>query len=337
MEIAAKIITFILLLSLVVSPILIINRLFKLNLNNKFIIYLISGIIITAFLTLTIGWWSTFSNKILLSHYGYNFNAMNDVERFENVGLENLDRVKQLEINILGIGWPLKAYTVYTIYSPYLIIVYLATCYYKKTKNSFCIRINMKKLLLIIICNLSNIVTGQNLPQLKLQDPIGKELDLPGIILNKDEICVILTTNQGFTAYDEKTYYTFKKNGKIEAYEEMAPKSNLKYLDLKKSGEKIILDTATQKYFLDCLNSKVTLDFLNYSQSDFTIENNEPVTTLLKSHPKKYEITFLQNNNSKSYFFYEPRQQFRDTNSRINKIILEKFIKLLELWQMLKT
>jgi len=134
MEVGTKIITIILLLSLIGSPILIINRLYKLNLKNKFIIYLISGIIITAFLTLTIGWWSSFSNKMLLSHYGYNFDAMNDVERFKNVAFKNLDKVKQLEINMLGIGWPLKAFMFYTIYSPYLIIVYLATYFYKKRK-----------------------------------------------------------------------------------------------------------------------------------------------------------------------------------------------------------
>lgn len=135
MEVGTKIITLTLLLSLIVSPILIINRLYKLNLKNKFIIYLISGIIITAFLTLTIGWWSSFSNKMLLSHYGYNFNAMNDVERFKNVAFKNLDEVKQLEINMLGIGWPLKVFMFYTIYLPYLIIVYLATYFIKKEKS----------------------------------------------------------------------------------------------------------------------------------------------------------------------------------------------------------
>jgi hypothetical protein len=105
------------------------------NLKNKFILYLIFGIIITAFLTLTIGWWSSFSNKMLLSHYGYNFDAMNDVERFKNVAFKNLDEVKQLEINMLGIGWPLKAFMFYTIYLPYLIIVYLATYFIKKEKS----------------------------------------------------------------------------------------------------------------------------------------------------------------------------------------------------------
>jgi hypothetical protein len=195
----------------------------------------------------------------------------------------------------------------------------------------------MKKLLFIIICNLSNIVISQNLPQLKLKNPIGKEVNLPEIILDKDEICVILTAYLSGTAFDEKTYYTFKKNGKIEAYKEKNQNRNLKNIEVQKSGEKIILDSATQKYFSNCLNSKVTLDFLSYSQSDFTIETNEPIKILLKSHPKKYEITFLQNNNSKTYFYYEPRQQFRDINPRVNKIVLEKFIKLLELWQMLKT
>lgn len=195
----------------------------------------------------------------------------------------------------------------------------------------------MKKLLFIIICNLSNIIISQNLPQLKLENPVGKEVNLPEIILDKDEICVILTTNLGSIANDEKIYYIFKKSGEIESYKEIAPNPNFKNSNLKKSEEKIILTIPAQKYFSDCLNSKVTLDFLHYSQSDFTIETDEPIKNLLKSHPNKYKITFLQNNNSKSYFYYEPRQQFRDINPRINKIVLEKFIKLLELWQMLKT
>jgi hypothetical protein len=196
---------------------------------------------------------------------------------------------------------------------------------------------NMKNLLLIIISNLSTLAFSQNLPQLKLENSINKEVILPEIVLDKDEIVVILTTNLGSTAFDEKIYYIFKKSGKTETYKEIAPNSRLKNIDLKKSREKIILDGATQKYFSNCLNSKVTLDFIHYSQSDFTIENNEPIKDRLKSHPKKYEITFIQNNNSKSYFYYEPRQQFRDINPRINKIVLEKFIKLLEIWQMLKT
>lgn len=196
----------------------------------------------------------------------------------------------------------------------------------------------MKKLLFLIICNIANIAISQNLPQLKLENPIAEELNLSGTILGKDEICIILTTNLGATVYDQKIYYIFKKSGKIESYKEIAPNPNFKDSDLKRSEKKITLTIPAQKYFLDCLNSKITLNFLHYSQSDFTIENNELVKiTSIKSHQNKYEITFIQNHNSKSYFYYEPRQTFRDINPRVNKIVLGKFIKLLEIWQMLKT
>jgi hypothetical protein len=90
----------------------------------------------------------------------------------------------------------------------------------------------MKKILFIIICNLSNIAISQNLPQLKLENPVGKEVNLPEIILDKDEICVILTTNLGSIANDEKIYYIFKKSGEIESYKEIAQKPTLKHLDL---------------------------------------------------------------------------------------------------------
>ncbi|KFF15374.1 hypothetical protein [Flavobacterium hydatis] len=79
-----------------------------------------------------LGWWGSFSNEFLLSHYGYDFDAMNDIERFKNVTLKNLDKVKELETNILGIGWPLKATLFFLIYSPYLLIVYISTYFYKK-------------------------------------------------------------------------------------------------------------------------------------------------------------------------------------------------------------
>jgi hypothetical protein len=134
MEILTTTITFLLLIALIVSPSFIIFGLNKLNLKYKFLLYLFSGIIITSILTFLLAFWSDWSNKILLSHYGYDFDAMNDVERYRNVTKENLGKVKGLEISMMGIGWPLKAFMVYIVYSPYLLIVYLATYFYKKNK-----------------------------------------------------------------------------------------------------------------------------------------------------------------------------------------------------------
>ena len=135
MEILTTTITFLLLIALIVSPSFIIFGLNKLNLKYKFLLYLFSGIIITSILTFLLAFWSDWSNKILLSHYGYDFDAMNDVERYRNVTKENLGKVKGLEISMMGIGWPLKAFMADSIYLPYLLIVYILTYFYKKNKT----------------------------------------------------------------------------------------------------------------------------------------------------------------------------------------------------------
>jgi hypothetical protein len=93
------------------------------------------GLIITATITLIFAWWTDISNEILLSHYGYDLDAMNDIERFTNVTEENMKRVKTLEISIMGIGWPLKAIMTYVFYSPFLLLVYLITYLFKKYKK----------------------------------------------------------------------------------------------------------------------------------------------------------------------------------------------------------
>jgi len=135
MEIITQIISFILLIILIVSPSFIIYKLNKLNVRYNFILYLISVIFTTSVLILFFAWWSHLSNKILLSDYGYNFDSMNDFEKFKNVKVENLERVKNLEISLMGIGWPLKAIMSYIVYSPYPLIVYIIASFYKKMKN----------------------------------------------------------------------------------------------------------------------------------------------------------------------------------------------------------
>ena len=135
MEFLFRIITIILLLLLISSPILVLFRLEKSHLKSNFIIYLIVTIILTFILVIITGWWGYISQKILLSHYGYNFDAMNDIERFRKVAMENIERVKRLEINMLGIGWPVKAFMFYVFYSPYLLIVYLVYYFSKKYKK----------------------------------------------------------------------------------------------------------------------------------------------------------------------------------------------------------
>jgi hypothetical protein len=135
MEILVTTISFVLLIGLFVSPILILIVLNRLNIKYKFIFYLILAIVITSIITLTFGWWADTSYRILLAHYGYYLDAMNDAERFANVSVENMERVKRLEISMLGIGWPLKALMGYVVFSPYLLIVYLIAYLRQKSKK----------------------------------------------------------------------------------------------------------------------------------------------------------------------------------------------------------
>jgi len=135
MEFLITIISIILLLALIGFPFLVLSRLKKLNLKYNFTIFLIVGTILTLTLTLISGWWGDISNQILLSHYGYNFDAINDMERYREVARENLERVKRLEINMLGIGWTIKAFMFFIFYFPYLLIVYLINYFYKKYKK----------------------------------------------------------------------------------------------------------------------------------------------------------------------------------------------------------
>lgn len=134
MEILLKTITFTLLFLLIASPFLVIYGLSKLKLTNNFILYTISGIVITFVLTWVLGWWGSYSNDLLLSHYGYNFDAMNDTERFKNVTSINLEQVKNLERNLLGVGWPLKVLMSYVFVSPILLILYLAVYFFKRNR-----------------------------------------------------------------------------------------------------------------------------------------------------------------------------------------------------------
>ena len=135
METIFDIISFALLIGLFLCPIIISWQLNKLVIRYKFIFYLILGILTTAAITLTLGWWIDYSDNKLLDHYGYNFDAMNDTERFEKVSPENLEQVKSLERSIMGIGWPLKIILTYVFYAPYLLIVYFVTYHFKKIRT----------------------------------------------------------------------------------------------------------------------------------------------------------------------------------------------------------
>lgn len=86
-------------------------------------------------LMMIFAWWSYKSDLILLKHYGYNIDGMNDTEFYGNVSPENMEQVRSLETSIMGIGWPLKAIFGYLIFIPYLIFVYSGKMLIKRLKK----------------------------------------------------------------------------------------------------------------------------------------------------------------------------------------------------------
>lgn len=126
METLTIIISVIIFIVLFLAPIFLFLIIKKWTpLKFEFMSYLFLGMIIKAGTILIFAWWGQFSDQLLLSKYGYNFDAMNESERFREVASENMARVKQLEIGYLGIGWPVKAIMTFVFYSPYLLIVYV--------------------------------------------------------------------------------------------------------------------------------------------------------------------------------------------------------------------
>ncbi|GAB1418445.1 hypothetical protein MASR2M12_12590 [Bacteroidales bacterium] len=87
-------------------------------------------------LMMIFAWWSYKSDLILLKHYGYNIDGMNDTEFYGNVSPENMEQVRSLETSIMGIGWPLKAIFGYLIFIPYLIFVYSGKMLIKRLKKN---------------------------------------------------------------------------------------------------------------------------------------------------------------------------------------------------------
>ncbi|MCP2026249.1 hypothetical protein L1276_001393 [Flavobacterium sp. HSC-32F16] len=125
---------FVFLIALIILPLLLLNKLYKRDLKMLFISYLLISAAITFVLVLIMAWWSHFSIELLLSHYGYDSYLLTETERLRNVSAQNIDRVKTLDSSRMGIGWPLKAILFYIFYSPYLLIAYFGSYFYKKSK-----------------------------------------------------------------------------------------------------------------------------------------------------------------------------------------------------------
>lgn len=133
MEILIDIVSFSLFFGLILCPIILLRKIKKSKIKFKFITYLMVGIFLTAILTFLFAWWNYSSDLILLKHYGYDIEGMNETEFYGKVLPENMEKVKSIETSIMGIGWPLKAIMTFIFYLPYLIIIYII--YYLIEKN----------------------------------------------------------------------------------------------------------------------------------------------------------------------------------------------------------
>lgn len=106
-----------------IAPILIFIIINKYKIKKVLILYTILGFIVLGLLWGIAAWWNNESNLILLKHYGYNIDGMNYDDFYGNVLPENLEKVKKIETNSMGIGRPLKAIFGFIGNIPYLIIV----------------------------------------------------------------------------------------------------------------------------------------------------------------------------------------------------------------------
>ena len=125
METLITISNFLILGLIIFTPILILIILKRLKTRRTVIIYSLIGLLVLGILMFIFAWWSHESDLILLKHYGYNIDGMNETEFYGNVSPENMEQVNRLVTSVMGIGWPLKAMFGFVMTFPYLIFVYI--------------------------------------------------------------------------------------------------------------------------------------------------------------------------------------------------------------------
>ena len=153
----------------------------------------------------------------------------------------------------------------------------------------------MKKTILLLFILFSNLVFCQSLPKLQLRDEVVKDT-LVNEKIDKDEICVIIKSTGGSFAHDTYFYFFFKSENKINAYIVSTPKSYLeKNKKLITTIDKTELSLENEKLLFIALNSNQTIEFLNFTQSDFENSTNEIERPCLISDASGCSMTFIQN------------------------------------------
>jgi len=106
-------------------PILWLVILKKSTIEFYEIYYFSIGLLLLGLVIYFSAWWSDKSDLMRLEYYGYNMDGMNETERYGKVSQENMERVKSIEIGIMGIGWQLKAIFGFITLIPYILVVYV--------------------------------------------------------------------------------------------------------------------------------------------------------------------------------------------------------------------
>jgi len=125
MDILITISNFLILGLIIANPILLLIVLKKSDIEFYSVYYFFIGILLLGGMAYFSAWWSDKSDHILLEHYGFDFDAMNETERYGKVLPENMERVKRIEISIMGVGYPVKAIFGFIALLPYLLVVYI--------------------------------------------------------------------------------------------------------------------------------------------------------------------------------------------------------------------
>jgi len=124
MEKLITLVSFSLFVGILLYPILLLRKIKTTKIRYKFLAYLTIGLFLNAVIVFVFAWWSYTSDLMLLEHYGYDIDGMNETEFYGNVIPENMDKVKSIQRSITGIGWPLKAIFAFVFCSPWIIVVY---------------------------------------------------------------------------------------------------------------------------------------------------------------------------------------------------------------------
>lgn len=135
METFIAAIDFLILAFIMAMPIALLILLKKLKTKHNFLLYVFISLLILGMVIIFFAWWSDFSSFLLMKHYGYSLDGMDEAEFYKNVLPQNVERVQQLQRKIMGIGWSLKAMFGFVMVLPYVIVVYILKIIMSAIKN----------------------------------------------------------------------------------------------------------------------------------------------------------------------------------------------------------